>query len=135
MSDASGGPKSQCMGVSPLFLVPDVLKAAEYYRDVLGFSFDKPYGEPPCFVIVWRDCVDIMLKLATDPGRIRPNGIEGAWDAYVWVSDMEGMKTDLKARGANIVSETAETFYQTKEFDVIDSNGYRVCFAQNTARK
>ena len=67
MSDVLPGPKSQCMGVSPLFLVPDVLKAAEYYRDVLGFSFNKPYGEPPCFVIVWRDCVDVMLKLATDP--------------------------------------------------------------------
>ena len=135
MSDVSAGPKSQCMGVSPLFLVPDVLKAAEYYRDVLGFAFGKPYGEPPCFVIVWRDCVDIMLKLVTDPGRIRPNGIEGAWDAYVWVSDIEGMKTDLKARGANIVSETPETFYQTKEIDVVDIHGYRICFAQNTARK
>ena len=33
---------SQCerWSIAPYFFVPDVLSAAGYYRDILGFSFD-----------------------------------------------------------------------------------------------
>jgi catechol 2,3-dioxygenase-like lactoylglutathione lyase family enzyme len=44
----------------PIFLVKDVVKAAEYYRDVLGFRFDRYWGEPPCFCTVWRDAVEVF---------------------------------------------------------------------------
>ncbi len=28
-------------------LVKDIFESAEYYRDVLGFSFDQFFGDPP----------------------------------------------------------------------------------------
>ena len=44
------------------FLVDDVVKSAEYYRDVLGFSFNRYWGEPPCFVMLERDGVQFFLS-------------------------------------------------------------------------
>ena len=42
------------------FVVDDVVKSAEYYRDVLGFSFKRYWGEPPCFVMLERDGVQLF---------------------------------------------------------------------------
>lgn len=38
--------------VAPYFLVDDVFATAEFYRDVLGFTFDGFFGDPPSFNIV-----------------------------------------------------------------------------------
>jgi hypothetical protein len=37
--------------IAPVFLVKDVVKSAEYYRDFLGFLFDRYWGDPPDFVL------------------------------------------------------------------------------------
>jgi hypothetical protein len=43
-------------GVAPFFLVADVVRAAEYYRDKLGFrSVGYFFEEPPVFAMVGRD--------------------------------------------------------------------------------
>ena len=36
-------------------LVADVEAAANYYRDTLGFRYERFWGEPPAFCILWRD--------------------------------------------------------------------------------
>ena len=55
------------LGVAPYLLVEDVKKSAEWYRDHLGFDFVQLWGEPPCFVMVERDGITIMLKSV--PGK------------------------------------------------------------------
>ncbi len=120
--------------ITPLFLVPDVVKSAEYYRDVLGFRIGDYYGDPPCFVFVSRDTVDIMLKLATAPDQVHPNGAHGVWDAYLWTASFEEIREEFRAHAAKIVSESPSTFYGTKEIDVEDRDGYRLCFAQDTSK-
>ena len=35
---------SRLLGIAPYFLVRDVVKAAEYYRDVLGFTVRRYFG-------------------------------------------------------------------------------------------
>jgi catechol 2,3-dioxygenase-like lactoylglutathione lyase family enzyme len=57
---AATGVSNRLKHSHPIFLVKDVVKAAEYYRDVLGFRFDRYWGEPPCFCTVWRDAVEIF---------------------------------------------------------------------------
>jgi hypothetical protein len=52
MSEANTQKDQTFFSISPSFLVDDVVATAEYYRDVLGFSFDRYWGEPPCFVIL-----------------------------------------------------------------------------------
>jgi hypothetical protein len=63
----------------------DVVEPAEYYRDVFGFRFDRYGGEPPCFLILGRDSVEIFLSslgvqgLAWANRKAQP---EVVWDAY-----------------------------------------------------
>ena len=52
----------QITSAAPALLVRDVFETAEYYRDVLGFSFDGIFGAPPSFVIVERDGVRLMFR-------------------------------------------------------------------------
>jgi hypothetical protein len=52
------------------FLVDDVFATAEFYRDVLGFTFDEFFGVPPSFVMVQRDDVSIMFQ---SRGPIEPS--------------------------------------------------------------
>ena len=35
--------------VAPYFIVDDVVATANYYRDELGFTYDRFFGEPPAF--------------------------------------------------------------------------------------
>ena len=55
----------------PQFAVPDLVRTAEYYRDVLGFTIAGYWdGEhvslvpetPPVFAIVWRDQVQVFFN-------------------------------------------------------------------------
>jgi len=60
-------------GVAPFFLVRDVVKAGEYYRDALGFSYPRFWGEPPGFCMPERDGVIMMLSQVKDASVVRPN--------------------------------------------------------------
>jgi len=127
-------PQQKLKGISPSFLVDDVVKSAEFYRDVLGFTFNRYWGEPPCFVIVVRDHAEISLGNPGAPGLMRPNRKahpDAAWDAYIWVEDVEALHRELTAKGAKTLRGPESTFYNTREIEVEDCNGYVLCFGQD----
>jgi uncharacterized glyoxalase superfamily protein PhnB len=118
------------------FIVNDVVKSAEYYRDVLGFSFERYWGEPPCFVMMGRDGVEFFLSIKGPEGQILPNRSAQpnfTWDAYIRCKDGDALYEEFKGKGAEITREPEVTFYEMKEFEVQDCNGYRICFAQDTS--
>jgi predicted enzyme related to lactoylglutathione lyase len=124
--------------ISPSFLVDDVVKSAEFYRDVLGFSFDRYWGEPPCFVIVVRDSAEISLGNPGANGLMRPNRKahpDAAWDAYIWVSDVEALHREFTSKGAKIIRGPESTFYDAREIEIQDCNGYVGCFGQDTSEQ
>lgn len=49
--------------IAPYLIVDDVVATANYYRDKLGFGYERFWGEPPCFCMVWRNGVVIMLGI------------------------------------------------------------------------
>jgi len=122
--------------VAPYFLVDDVVTTANYYRDKLGFHFERFWGEPPCFCMVRRGGVEIMLSQSTVTGVMRPNAVadpeRDAWDAYVWVDDADALHAEFTARGATIARDICDQPYGCRDFDVEDCNGYRLCFGHNT---
>ena len=73
MPDAPDTAK-QLLAIAPYFLVRNVVNAAEYYRDALGFGYERFWGDPPCFCMPRRDGLIIMLSLTQDASIIRPNG-------------------------------------------------------------
>jgi len=120
--------------IAPYFFVPDVVAAAHFYRDTLGFSFERFWGEPPRFCMVSRGGVIIMLSEVPQGTLLRPNNIVaregGAWDAYVWVPDADTLHAEFVAKGATIARGLCDQEYGCRDFDVLDCNGYRLCFGQ-----
>ena len=74
-----------------------------------------------------------MLKLAELPDQVRPNGAHGVCDAYIWVDDVDALREELAARQAKVVCQSPATPYHTREIEVEDCNGYRLCFVQDTS--
>jgi catechol 2,3-dioxygenase-like lactoylglutathione lyase family enzyme len=121
--------------IAPYFIVDDVVATADFYRDKLGFHYERFWGDPPCFCMVKRAGIVIMLGQLEHAGAMRPNGRvdpEGeAWDAYVWVDDADALYAELKAKGVSIVRDICDQPYGNRDFDVEDCNGYRLCFGHD----
>jgi uncharacterized glyoxalase superfamily protein PhnB len=124
--------------VAPYFIVDDVVVTANFYRDKLGFHYERFWGEPPCFCMVKRGGIIIMLSQLATPGLTRPNRLVDpngeAWDAYVWVEDADSLCREFKAKGVKIARNICDQSYGNRDFDVEDCNGYRLCFGHDTGR-
>jgi len=74
--------------IAPYFIVDDVVATANLYREKMGFRYERFWGEPPCFCMVKRGGIIIMLSQLAKTGVTRPNRVADpngdAWDAYVW---------------------------------------------------
>lgn len=118
--------------VAPYFIVEDVVSAASFYRDKLGFTFDCFWNEPASFCMVNRNGVVIMLAQLEQPGLARPNHVvaaeEGAWDAYVWVDDADAVRAEFQSRGLVVVRDIGDRMYGCRDFEIEDRDGYRLCF-------
>lgn len=117
--------------IAPVFLVKDVRRAAEYYRDRLGFSLTEYFGEPPAFTIVRRDAVRIALRRADDvtgaSNRVRKT--EG-FDAYIWVSDVDALYQQFLTNKAPVSGPPELQVYGIREIWIRDLDGYVVTFGQ-----
>ena len=118
--------------VAPYLIVDDVVATADYYRDKLGFDYDRFWGDPPRFCMVHRSGITIMLSQLDAPGGMRPNRQadpeRGAWDAYIWVDDADALHAEFKARSVTIARELCDQMYNCRDFEIDDCNGYRLCF-------
>lgn len=125
--------------IAPYFLVDDVRASAEYYRDRLGFQFERFWGEGPDFTMVYRRGITIMLS-RVEGARPQPNGRvagvggdDAPWDAYIWVDDADALFAEYQAAGVRIVRPICDQPYQCRDFDIEDLNGYRLCFGHDLA--
>ena len=125
--------------IAPYFVVDDVVATANYYRDALGFQYRQFWGDPPSFTMVRRGGVVIMLGQLAPTGTagvMRPNGRAAAgedpWDAYVWVDDADALHHEFKARGVTIARGLCDQPYGCRDFDILDPNGFRLCFGHDT---
>jgi predicted enzyme related to lactoylglutathione lyase len=120
--------------VAPLFIVDDVVATANFYRDKLGFDYDRFWGDPPGFAMVRRAGITIMLKQLA-AGSTRPNSTvdpEGElWDAYIWIENADSLYEEFKKSGVKIARDICDQFYGCRDFDIEDCNGYRLCFGQD----
>jgi len=54
-------------GAATVFVVTDIAKSAEHYRDVLGFTVTFEHGTPTFHVCLYRD---VQLLSARQTGRL-----------------------------------------------------------------
>ena len=123
--------------IAPYFIVDDVVTTANYYRDKLGFHYERFWGEPPSFCMVKRSGVVIMLGQLEKAGVMRPNHTVdpegGAWDAYIWIENADALNQEFQSKDVKIARGICDQPYGCRDFDVEDCNGYRLCFGQDIA--
>jgi uncharacterized glyoxalase superfamily protein PhnB len=124
MTDPSAG--SLC-GAATVFVVRDVVRSVEHYRDALGFHTEFMYGQPTFYAGVERDGVAIHLQAASETKR--PPG-HGAIN--IFVTDVDGLYRELRSRGARTLNEPKDYAYGMRDFDVNDLDGNHLCFGMES---
>jgi len=123
---------------SPILGVGNVRAAAEYYRDVLGFTLDsdgvfQPTNDEPggVYAIVKRFGVWIHFQIRR--GEM-PRRTRGAFerDVYIYVDRVDDLYAELRSRGAAIKQPPKLAPYGIRELEIEDSNGYRLTFGEMT---
>jgi uncharacterized glyoxalase superfamily protein PhnB len=110
-------------GSAPVFVVQDVLRSVEHYRDVLGFHVEFTYGQPTFYAGVERDSVVIHLQAASETKRQPGHGA-----INVFVTDVDALYQELQSRGARTRNEPKDYPYGMRDFDVLDLDGNQLCF-------
>ena len=125
----------------PQFTVPDLVRTAEYYRDVLGFQIAGYWdGEhvslvpdsSPVFAIVWRDQVQVFFNRADQPD-VRTRPAEDAPNVYLRVTGVDALAEELRTRGADIIDRPEDRTYAQRELVVKDCNELILCFGEDTS--
>ena len=93
-------------GAATVFVVQDVLRSVEHYRDVLGFHTEFTYGQPTFYAGVERDGVVIHLQAASETKRQPGHGA-----VNVFVTDVDALYQELKSRGARTLNEPKDYPY------------------------
>ena len=115
-------------GSATVFVVQDVLRSVEHYRDVFGFQTVFTYGEPTFYAGVARDGITIHLQAASATKRQVGQG-----SLYLFVSDVDALFEELKSRGARILKEPTDYPYGMRDFDVNDLDGNHLCFGMESS--
>ena len=127
----------------PQFTVPDLVKTAEYYRDVLGFQIAGYWdGEsasltpeaPPVFAIVRRDQIQVFFNLADQPD-VSTGRAQDGYDAYLRVTGIDALAEELRTRGADIIDGPEDRVYGQRELVVKDCNGLILAFGEYISQR
>ena len=119
-------------GMQPVLPARDVAETIAYYINVLGFSFDFAYGDPPEHGRVYYGDPDdgsaIRIQFTEDlQGKTEVP--TAGWITIHVESDIEDLFEEYKSRGAKIAAELETYPWGLKEFEVQDCNGHILRFA------
>jgi hypothetical protein len=119
-------------GLAPQFVVPDVIKTAEYYRDKLGFEILGFFADPPVFAIVRRGAAEIHLGQGdSDSIQINEAVRKGlGTDAYIFVTDVNALYAEYMKNGVEITEGPIKRVYNCVEITVKDCNGFQLVFGE-----
>lgn len=116
---------ARIIDATPVLLVRDVVRAAGYYTEKLGFTVERFWGDPPMFTIARRDGVSVMLNQVESGDTFRPNGdYDGRFSVYLNVTDADALHTEYQTRGADIICAPEDQPYMMREFQVRDLDGH-----------
>jgi catechol 2,3-dioxygenase-like lactoylglutathione lyase family enzyme len=119
---------SMMVGACEVFVVSDLPKSVEYYRDALGFTVTFQYGNPTFYACLCRDEVALHLLSAREIKRLPGNG-----GICVFVRDVDGIHAELATRGANVIKPPQDYDYGMRDFDVVDLDGNQLTFGMESA--
>ena len=119
-------------GIAPQFVVPDVVRTAEFYRDKLGFELLGYFADPPVYAMVRRNSAEIHFGKA-DGDSIKFNEMVRrglGTDAYIFVTDVNALYEEFRANGVEITEGPIKRIYECTEITVKDCNGFQLVFGE-----
>lgn len=134
MTETQTKPAAKLKMISPELVVPDVVAAAEFYRDKLGFQIHGYFLDPPVYAMVGRDNVEIHFGKSDSGGAASPNHLRRkglGLDAYIWVNDLDSLYAELQSRGVRVIDPPTMRVYKCYEMVVEDIFGFHLAFSQD----
>ena len=121
--------------VAPFFIVDDLAATLGFYQSKLGFKVLYTGGgdgdNPDFYAGVGRDRVMLMLKAITPEIHPQPNRSRhewARWDAYFGTDDPDALYKEFAGKQVPIHRELANTDDGLRAFEIVDNNGYVLCF-------
>ena len=123
--------KPRVTSFAPQFLVEDLARSIAYYEK-LGFAFGEPWDG--FYAIGQLDGLELHLKEAPKCDAERRHRREHEHlDAAAGVDGVEVFYAQCAANGATIIKPLTTTAWGTKDFYVVDPDGYVVSFGGRAA--
>lgn len=110
---------------SPVLPVKDVLETLAWYKENLGFETDFKWEDPPTYAVMSRDEIKIHLTQKVDD--FEPSKVHTA--IYIFTHDVDVLFTEFKRKGL-VSGQLSTADYGMRDFDLVDLNGFRLCFGQ-----
>jgi len=120
------------LGITTQFVVDDVVKTAEFYRDKLGFRILDYFLDPPVYAMVERDGMNVHFGKA-DTDLVQASNVplrKAGFDLYFWVNAIEDLFEEFSTNGVEIIEPLTERIYGNIEFSIRDLNGFKLVFGQ-----
>jgi len=118
-------------------MVESVKRSIAFYKDILGFSVTVTApGENNdiIFAILSKDGLLLMLQeknsLASEYPELGTDRIKPSITLYCTVEDLDALHEEIKAKYP-IYKGPYITFYGSKEFAILDPDGYALTFAKH----
>jgi catechol 2,3-dioxygenase-like lactoylglutathione lyase family enzyme len=113
-------PQIDCEQQHPSLAVADLIAAADFYTNKLGFFTAFTWGEPPTMAGVNLGNVQIFLEQGTPS----PKGLS----VYFVVGDADELYQFHRANGVEVVEEPGDRPWGLRDFTVRDLDGYALTF-------
>ena len=123
--------------VTPFFIVDNLGVTIAFYQSKLGFNVLYKGGGDGVGEDFWamlgRDRVTFMFKAITPEVHPQPNRSRhewARWDAYIYTDDPDSLYAEFVGRQVPMHQELANTPDGLRAFEIIDNNGYVLCFGR-----
>jgi predicted enzyme related to lactoylglutathione lyase len=111
----------------PNLEVADLVPAAAFLRDVLGFEVEVDEPEMG-LMLLRRDAVGLALVRSATPG------VNATTTAYLGVTGVDDLHTQCAARGAPIVTPLTDHPWGLRDFVVEIPGGHRLALGERIAQ-
>ena len=113
----------------PVVNTDDISKSLTYYQDVLGFTIDFQYGEPPVYAGVNSGSAEIYFTHSPAiVNLLKQQSLHP--DIFIWVTNADTFYAMHIKNGADIIEPIADRPWGARQYVVKDLNGYHLKFAQ-----
>jgi catechol 2,3-dioxygenase-like lactoylglutathione lyase family enzyme len=123
--------------VTPFFIVDDLEATIAFYQSKLGFDVCYKGGGDGStndyWVFMGRDRIMLNFKAITPEVHPQPNHSRhewARWDAYILTDDPDSLYQEFRGRQVPMHQELINTDDGLRAFEIIDNNGYVLCFGR-----